>query len=941
MTEASARATDVEARGPFHVCAQSERSRVWAIPGSYPASLATHEAQIAEALIPSLERLLGVELPKPVDIVLVEPVPDLTLGPPGDPSERPVIHPVSPDGDGPPLSFVLADRVLSAVAQGPVSQEALVGLAVLADSRLGLAPPLSVIEAELSGEQDPLQGPAGWASLIAFTEERLGPSGVVTLLTAPRDESGLPPETLIEPWLKRLRSGRTEIRRWRRMLTHLRPFLRPHRWRLLELLSYMLLGLVFTIGLPLSSKYLVDGVLPSGSTRLLWIFVAVMAAVTVYHAGLQLRSEYANADVNLRIFRSLQLQIFGNLQRLSHDFYGRSRVGDIMSRLSSDLGMVQQTAGTALAGTISSVLTFVAAMIAITALSAYVGLAVLVVLPLIALAYRIFGGRLAVASLEVQERIGDTQSYLQQSLQAQEVTKAFRAEDRVTESFGERVTAQSKAALRLTLLGGGMGASIGLANGLPQLAIMGIGGYLVIQGSLTLGVLVALLGLVPSVFAPITALSGIAQSVRQTTGAMNRVVELLDEGPSVTERPDARTALPCTKGVRFSHVSFSYPTGRLVLDDVTLDIPAGSRVAVVGASGSGKSTLLALLVRFWDPTSGEVEIDGDDIRAFTLDSLRGQIGLVLQDTFVFDDTLRQNVAIGRPDATDEEIVQALQAAELTDFLARLPDGLDTRMGESTRASGGQRQRLAFARILLLDPSIIVLDEPTSALDSPTERAVLETLSHVARGRTTIMATHRLAAAVDADLIVVMEAGRVASAGTHDELMAAGGTYVRLYEEQTMQRARTVDMTQLEALRRSMLFGNASPEALSALAAVLEPERFDEGVEIFRQGDTGDRLFLVASGALDVIVENGVDRRTANRLRETDVFGELAVLMGGTRTATVRTTSPVLLWSLSSDALAAVLDRHAELRTSIEQGLQAQLEAYRFAEANGFAQPTPS
>lgn len=925
--------------GPFRVVERTERVQVWAVPTSAPAALASTECATADDLVAELGTLLGAGPAEPIDIFLVEPVPGGTSeGAEGDGNASPrgrLIREVGPDAFGPPLSVLLAERLVGALVDGPVRYRAVFGLALLAESQLGTAPPIDTLEATLRGDDDPLGSPAGWASLVSFVASRTGPAGVVELVTRPADEPDDGPfpqlDALAADWFAHLQSRMTEMRGWRRMLAHLRPLASTHKWRLLELLSYIVLGLVFTIGLPLASSYLIDGVLPSGDTRLLVIFVAVLAAIAVYDAALDIRSEYASTDVNLQVFRSLQLQMFTNLQRLSHDFYGRSRVGDVMSRMSTDLAMVQQTAGQVLGGTISAVLTFVAAIIAISALSPFIGLAVLAVLPLIALAYRVYGGQLATASLAVQENIGDTQAYLQQSLQAQEVTKAFRAERLASDSFAQRVTRTSRATLRMSLLGGKLGASIGLANGLPQLAIMGIGGYLVMTDRLSLGVLVALLGLVPSVFSPITSLSEIAQDVRQTTGAVQRVVELLDEQPSITDPPGADDAPPCARGVRFSNVSFAYPTGRLVLDDVTLEIPAGSRVAIVGPSGSGKSTLLSLLVRFWDPSAGSVEIDGVDVREVGLDSLRARVGLVMQDTFVFDDSLRANVAIGRPDASDDEILRALHAAELTEFVDALPHGLDTRMGESTRASGGQRQRLALARVLLLDPPILALDEPTSALDSQTERAVLGTMATVAAGRTTIMVTHRLAAAHDADLVVVMESGRVVEAGTHHDLLAAGGAYSRLHEHHSADATRTAASMQLDALERTSLFRTATSAALVELAAGMVPEHFEEGDEVVRAGERGDRMYIVANGRLEVAIrDDGLGWRDVGRLTTGDLFGELALLGTGIRTATVRATTPVLLWSLSREAFDDVVRRHPDLGTAVDESMEARIGAYQFA-----------
>jgi ATP-binding cassette subfamily B protein len=441
-----------------------------------------------------------------------------------------------------------------------------------------------------------------------------------------------------------------------------------------------------------------------------------------------------------------------------------------------------------------------------------------------------------------------------------------------------------------------------------------MGGYLVIEGHITLGTLVAFVGLLPSFFQPITALATVGQTIQRATGSMQRVLEVLEEPLDVPDRAGAAELGPVTREIRLEGVSFAYDEGRPILEGIDLVIPAGIHAAIVGPSGSGKSTIVNLLLRFWDPTDGCVRFDGRDIRDVTQASLRRQIGLVFQDTFIFDTTLRENIEIGRPGASDADVAAAGEAARLDGYIESLPAGYDTVMGErGVHMSGGQRQRLAIARALVRNPSVLVLDEGTSALDAQTEREILDTLASLAGSRTTISITHRLSVAARADRVYVLEQGRVVEEGPHEQLVRAGGLYQRLYEEQEGE-PRLDSAPRLAAdtarLRAVPLFAHLSTDELAAVTRLLVHERYPPGADIVRQGDSGDRLYVIEYGQVDVLVEEEHRERCVNTLEEGDYFGELAVLGEQARSATVRATRPTSLLALSRNDFEELVLRDA-------------------------------
>jgi ATP-binding cassette subfamily B protein len=381
----------------------------------------------------------------------------------------------------------------------------------------------------------------------------------------------------------------------------------------------------------------------------------------------------------------------------------------------------------------------------------------------------------------------------------------------------------------------------------------------------------------------------------------------------VQDVPNAPPLAPMRKELQFENVWFSYTGAQPTLQDVSFVVPAGASISVVGPSGSGKSTVINLIIRFFDAQQGRVAIDGTDVKTVTQASLREQIGIVFQDTFLFNCSIRENLRYGRLDATDDEIIAAAKQAEIHDFIMTQPSGYDTMVGErGARLSGGQRQRLAIARALLRKPTILLLDEATSALDAETESAIQATLQQVTRqlNLTVVAVTHRLASAAHSDRIFVLDRGILVEQGAHDELMASRGLYCRLYEEQQGALAAGIQPTQQAArLQRVPLFNDLPLDVLSAIASRLELERYADGDTIIRQGDVADKLYLVDRGNVQVIAHNGTTEDHAlNTLHEGDYFGEIALLMDVPRTATVRALGSVQVLSLSKEDFQVIARR---------------------------------
>jgi ABC-type multidrug transport system fused ATPase/permease subunit len=703
------------------------------------------------------------------------------------------------------------------------------------------------------------------------------------------------------------------------------PYLKPYPFQITEIMVYLLFGIAFSLGLQKSLQFILDNV----STNLQFVFqlLTALGVAFVINALASLRRAYLTAWVSEKVLIQLRLDLFEHLQDLSASFYSRARVGDIVSRMSNDLVVVQQALSQAALTGIYYALSFVFAALLLVQTEWRLALVVAVTLPLLFLSTAILSGRVTVASRTRSERLAEVTDVLQERLNAWAVVRAFGLALRMIQQFTASLQGLFGASVNLVLLGSLFGLSSNLITSLMQILVLALGAYLIANGNMTIGALVAFSSLMSSVTSPVESFSQLLQMLQSAAGSMQRVVQILDEPVEVQDMRGAQPLPRMQRDLQFEKVFFSYTGEQPTLQDVTFAVKAGQHIAVVGPSGAGKSSVINLILRFYDPQQGSVLLDGVDVRTGTQASLRDQMGVVFQDTFVFNSTITENLRYGRLDATNDEIIAAARQAEIHDFIMTLPGGYDTVVGErGSRLSGGQRQRLAIARALLRNPTILLLDEATSALDAETEAQIQATLNHVTQKMTTIAVTHRLASASHADNILVLDRGVLVEQGTHDELMAARGLYARLYEEQQGAMAAGVQPT-LDAnrLRRVPLFADVPPEGLAAIASRLQLERYAPGDTIIHQGDVGDKLYLIDRGQVEVTAHNGTAaERQINTLHEGDYFGEIALLMDVPRTATVRALGPVQLLTLTKADFRTLVDRVPSMAQQLAPTIQGRL-----------------
>ncbi|MGX9348650.1 ABC transporter ATP-binding protein [Microbacterium sp. KNMS] len=585
------------------------------------------------------------------------------------------------------------------------------------------------------------------------------------------------------------RRGDAEAGRGRRLGRFLRPYLRPQAGLVAGGFVAMLAEVAFRLLEPWPLKVVIDAVIAPGAAQepgiLTLLLVCALAVVAA--AGLRALASYLMtvcfALAGTRAMNAVRADVFAHALRLPLRFHTGTRSGDLINRLVSDIGKLRDVAVTAAMPLVGNVITLVAMLAVMLVLDWRLGLVVAAALPVFLLHSRRASRRITDAARVQRRREGEIAGTAGESFGAIKVVQAYTLEGTLERDFARSNERELSEGVRATRLSAGLERATDLLVGVATAAVLLVGGWSVLEGHLTPGELVVFVQYLKGAFKPMRDLAKYTGRIAKAAASGERILDLVGTRSDLADLPGAHRMGSVAGAVTFHRVSASYGDGEPALHEVDLDIAAGERVAIVGHSGSGKSTLASLLLRLQDPVRGSVMIDGRDLRAYTLASLRSGIAIVLQESVLFTGSIRENIRMGRPDATDAQVERAARAAGVDEFAARMPEGLDTLVGErGDTLSGGQRQRIAIARAVLRDARIVILDEAATGLDAASGAAVRAALDRLSEGRTTLVITHALEDALACDRIVVLERGRIVEQGRPDELLARAGSRLAILNE---------------------------------------------------------------------------------------------------------------------------------------------------------------
>ncbi len=703
-------------------------------------------------------------------------------------------------------------------------------------------------------------------------------------------------------------------------------FLAPYALRYKGALALFLIGLLlensFAVVVPLSFEILIDQALAQDAGAVLPLVFGGLLLGLVAASVAGVGRDYVFARLGAHVLNDIRIDLYNHLQRLSMEYFAGAPLGDIVARFSSDMLAIESAILHSLPYFAFYLLGSLLSAAFLFTLEWRLTVIALIGLPLTLLGPRLLGPRTEAASFRVKHEEARLAALVQEQTAAQVVIKAFGLHDLSRQQFVDRLNALFHASVRFRLLSAGVERAPAVSVNVLHLVVIALGVWLVSQQQMTLGALVAFNGLFMNVTWGVTAIGEILLPLLGATGGLQRIQEVLAHQPRVVDAPAAEPLSRLTRDIAFHDVSFGYTADRLDLHSVSFGIPVGTSVAFVGPSGSGKSTILNLLNRFYDPLEGAVTFDGVDVRSVRQDSLHTQIGIVFQESVLFNTSIRENIRLGRLGTTDTEIEAAARAAEMHAFILSLPQGYETPVGErGGRLSGGQRQRLAIARVLVRDPAVLVLDEATSALDAATEAEITATLQRLARGRTVISVTHRLSTVLGSDTIFVLEGGRLIEQGHHQALLARRGAYARLWQKQqgfAVSDDGSRAVVEPARLRAIGIFEPLPDAVLADLAGLLVTENVPEDRWVIEEGDVGEKFHVIVRGSVAVSSRDDAGREQRLRvLQDGDHFGELALLHNEPRSASVRTLTPCVFLTLQRGQFNSLLERVPTLRPTLE------------------------
>ncbi|WP_238941999.1 ABC transporter ATP-binding protein [Bacillus sp. REN10] len=567
-------------------------------------------------------------------------------------------------------------------------------------------------------------------------------------------------------------------------------FVKPYRWQIIGTLVIGIIKFALPLMIPILIKYVIDDVIGSDGMaarekqeQLFFIIGSMLVVFTFLRPPIEYYRQYFAQWTSNKILYDIRDRLFSHIQQLSFKYYSNTRSGEIISRVINDVEQTKNFVITGLMNVWLDAATIVIAIIIMLTMDIKLTIVSLVVFPFYAFSVRYFFGNLRKLTRVRSQALAGVQSYLHERVQGMSVIKSFAIEEYEQTQFQKQNHHFLEKALDQTRWNAKAFAVVNTITDVAPLLVIGYAGYQVIQGNLTVGTMAAFIAYIDKLYNPLRRLVNSSTTMTQAIASMDRVFELLDETYDIQDKDDAITCKNVKGHIVFDHVDFAYDEEeKQVLHQVQLDVQAGETVAFVGMSGGGKSSLVSLIPRFYDVTEGRILLDGTDIRDFKVRSLRDNIGIVLQDNILFSESVRTNILLAKPDATEKEIIAAAKAANAHEFIMNLPEGYDTRVGErGVKLSGGQKQRIAIARVFLKNPPIIILDEATSALDLESEHLIQEAMEKLSKDRTTFIVAHRLSTITHADRIVLIENGQIIESGTHEQLMNKQGRYYKLYQ----------------------------------------------------------------------------------------------------------------------------------------------------------------
>lgn len=718
----------------------------------------------------------------------------------------------------------------------------------------------------------------------------------------------------------------------RRSADLLRPYLRQQIYLGLTVVALI----AYEVAMPLSLKFLIDGALVEQDSQQLVFILTALGLLYLVYSGSKIIQTYVRAFCGTEIFYDLYITAFNCLPKLPQGFYDRQEPGRITSLFTNDLITIFATYQNLVISGLYAILQLVIIMTTLFIMSWQIAIVVLLFLPFTVLLPRRYMLKTAIVDREMKEYMDGIYAAVDDFILSQSIIRAFGIGEQVAQRFAaqivgrdrERFTRTTRQTIAITrkylpYVRQMITVSTEIQQAFINAIVIGIGAYLVFRDAISLGTFSTYVLFIPRVGQAVITLTSFSSGMISAAGSFKRIEAFIHEAEAEPDTADIVQLDRPSREIWLDHVTFSYTGAKPHIHKLNLSLPIGRSMALVGRSGSGKSTLLKLLLGFYQPTDGRVLYDGHDLRTINQISLGSQFGVVLQNNVLMNTTIRENIRIGKPDATDEEIVSAAIAADVHDSIMSLPDGYDSQVGEGgRRLSEGQRQRIALASAIVRNPALLLLDEVTSALDPATEASVNSTIQHLARNRTVILITHRLSSATFMDQIVVMDDGEIKERGRHDELVKRGGVYHHFWQMQSgFEISDDGHFAKIsgERLRAIPLFQSLDDSTLENLADQFVSEHFAAGEYLYRQGEVGEQFYIMVRGTVTVTAAGANNQavRLAD-LQDGDYFGEVEMLNHGRRTTSVQTKTPSLLLTLHADRFETIMDEVSSLQKVMKQ-----------------------